>query len=151
MAVAEATFTDFLRHPNEVTEHLEQGDVILHRRGEADLRLSVAARADSQLSTLEFLGRVIAQSLRDDLVRRRITELQSLPWLTFMPEGERSLFWSELFECVEGAAQLGTLAPVARLLDEWRATAEVYADPELAARLRRALPGDGPVVSRPNT
>jgi hypothetical protein len=57
----------------------------------------------------------------------------------------------ELFAGVEAAGAIGTFAPVDRLLDEWRATAAVYADPDLADRLRRPLPGDGPAVERPTT
>jgi hypothetical protein len=72
-----------------------------------------------------------------------------LPWLSFLPQAARERFYVELFECIDGAGSLGTLAPVGRLLDEWHATAQVYADPDLAARLRRPLPGDGVPPSRP--
>lgn len=146
---AEATFTDFLRDPRRVTERLESGDVILRRRDAEDLRLSVASRVAATEETLSFLSRVIADALEDEVVRERIGHHVALPWLAFLPPTARERFYAELFECVQGAVELGTLAPVARLLDEWRVTAAVHADPDLARRLRRPLPGDGASVTRP--
>jgi hypothetical protein len=149
-ALAETTFTDFLRNPNAVTELLEGGDVILHRRGADDLRLTVASRATSIEASLETIGRLITAVLQDGVVRERIGRQTPLPWLSFLPQTEREQFYVELFECIEGAGSLGTLAPIARLLDEWHATAQVYADPDLAARLSRPLPGDGGLVKQPD-
>lgn len=146
---AEATFTDFLRDPRKVTERLDTGDVILRRRDAEDLRLSVASRVAATEETLSFLSRVIADALEDEVVRERIGHHAALPWLTFLPPTARERFYAELFECVEGAVELGTLAPVARLLDEWRVTAAVHADPDLARRLHGPLPGDGATVTRP--
>jgi hypothetical protein len=148
--LAEATFTDFLRNPNAVTELLKGGDVILHRRGADDLRLTVASRATSIEASLETIGRLITAVLQDGVVRERIGRQAPLPWLSFLPQAARERFYVELFECIDGAGSLGTLAPIARLLDEWHATAQVYADPDLAARLSRPLPGDGGPVKRPD-
>ena len=39
---------------------------------------------------------------------------------------------------------------LAQLLREWQATAAIYADPELAAELRRPLAGDGERVAAPS-
>lgn len=41
----------------------------------------------------------------------------------------------ELVEVIEAANSLGTPAPVARLIGQWRRTAEVHADPSLVAIL----------------
>ena len=149
-SLAEATFTDFLRNPNEITDLLDEGDVILHRRGAEDLRLSLASRAASINASLETIGRLITAVLQDGVVRERIGRQATLPWLSFLPEAARARFYAELFECIDGAASLGTLAPIGRLLDEWHATAQVYADPDLATRLRRPLPGDGGPVRQPD-
>ena len=40
-------------------------------------------------------------------------------------------------------------APVGQLLREWRATAEIHADPRLARRLRADIAADGGVVPAP--
>jgi hypothetical protein len=143
------TFTDFLRNPNEVADLAREGDVILRRRGSEDLRLTVAARATADREGLGAVSRIIAALLDDPVVRKRIGRQVALPWLRFLPPAERARFYADLFACVEGASQIGSYAPVGRLLDEWQATAAVYADPDLAARLQRPLPGDGGEVVRP--
>lgn len=62
---------------------------------------------------------------------------QAVPWARSLPEADLPVFVSELAE----AAGSGRDAPekVAALIREWRATAEIYADPREAARLRQAL------------
>lgn len=47
------------------------------------------------------------------------------------------------------AAELDNFAPLAQLVDEWRATAEIHADPKLARRLRRPITTVGGAVERP--
>jgi hypothetical protein len=123
--------------------------VILHRRGDEDLRLTTAGRAAAEEAILGALSRVIADVLEDEVVRERISRRQPLPWLQFLPPTERQLFYQDLFHCVQGAVEVGTLAPVARLLDEWRATAAIHADPDLVSRLRQPVTGNGGVVARP--
>lgn len=149
MATAEATFTAFLRNPGEVTEHLEEGDVILRRRDAEDLRLSVASRAAAVEQSLALVGRILADVLEDATVRESMSRRTAIPWMKFLPSEARARFYQELFESVEAASELGTLAPVGRLLDEWRATAAVFADPSLAARLRRPV-DEGRAIQRPD-
>ena len=151
MATAEATFTDLLRDPKGVVRQLEDGDVVLlHRRDGEDLLLSVASRALAEDRILELMSGVLARILRDPgRIRARVSDPTSFPWTRFLPESERARFFAELFDCFEGAVQVGTLSPVERLLDEWQTTAAIHADPDLARRLRGPLPGDGAVVSRP--
>jgi hypothetical protein len=149
MTTAEATFTDLLRHPNEVTNRLVEGDVIIHRRDEEDLRLSIASRAAAVEESVAVVGRLMVDALADEEVRDRLSQRVALPWLRFLPAPERERFYRDFFECIEGAVAVGTLAPIARLLDQWQATAAIYADPDLAARLRRPITGEGGRVPRP--
>jgi hypothetical protein len=146
---AEATFTEFLRNPNLVTDQLREGDVILHRRNEEDLRLTVESRVSATEESLGIMGRVFTDALADKAIRSRLTQRVALPWLKFLPKRARESFYTDLFECAEAVAQLGTIAPLARLIDEWRATAAVYADPDLASRLTQPLDEDQGTVRRP--
>lgn len=61
----------------------------------------------------------------------------TMPWVKSLPEADLSAFASDLVD----AAASGDHAPerLAARLREWQATAEVYADPAEADRLRRAL------------
>lgn len=150
MTTAEATFTDFLRNPRAITDRVADGDVVLRRRDDEDLVLTTAARAMAEAESLEVVSRLIAGALEDAVVRGRIAERAPLPWTRFLPEVERAQFYEELFACVIGSLEIKTMVPVARLLDEWRATAAVHADPELAARLRRPITDDGGPLARPS-
>lgn len=149
MAISEATFTEFLRDPKRVTRRLDAGDVILHRRDEEDLRLSIASRSAAEGRVLGLLSGLVAAALRDPGIRSHAMASASLPWTQFLPEDERVRFFGELFACIEGAAQVGTLAPVERLMDEWRATAAIHADPDLARQLGTPMAGDGSRIPHP--
>ena len=55
----------------------------------------------------------------------------------------------ELGHTLVASSALDSYAPVAQLLQERRATAEVHADPRLARRLRTAIAADGDLVVAP--
>jgi hypothetical protein len=71
------------------------------------------------------------------------------PWATLLPKGDRRTFVDELTTTLMAVAGLENYAPVGQLLREWKATAEIYADPRLARRLRRSIDADGDAVSAP--
>lgn len=57
------------------------------------------------------------------------------PWVQFLPPDERELFAAELREHLLAADSIGDFMAAAQFLHEWKATAEIHADPELARRL----------------
>ena len=147
---AEATLTDFLRDPKSVVERVEHVDVVLHRRNAEDLRLSLESRAEAVEDWVWFVSRVMSTALSDATVRDRLSAgLDAIPWLSFLPMEQRQDFVVEFFRTAAGAAELGVMKPLTQLLREWRATAAIYADPELAAELRRPLADDGERVLPP--
>jgi hypothetical protein len=146
MRVIERPFSDLLRHPKAVAEDLEDGDVLLRRRNEPDLRLTLAAREAARSSAFAALGRALRnvavhnpKALADSLA-------DALPWLEFLPPKDRQLFVEEFSRVMVASAELDNYAPVSQLVGEWRATAEVHADPRLARRLKRPLQAHGPRV-----
>ena|SRR5579863_564923 len=82
---------------------------------------------------------VLAELLRNAQLRGSLSSLLpvAMPWVKSLPEADLAAFASDLVE----AAASGSHAPerLAARLREWQATAEVYADPAEAERLRRAL------------
>jgi uncharacterized protein YcbK (DUF882 family) len=53
---------------------------------------------------------------------------------------------NEIIEVAQGSTSIRNLAPMAILLEQWRHTAEVHADPELYEQLTSEPEGDsGPV------
>ncbi len=74
---------------------------------------------------------------------------EAFSWTQFLPAADQRLFVEEFSRVVTAAAELDNVAPLIQLLREWRATAEVHADPKLARRLRRKLEADGDAVAAP--
>lgn len=147
---AEATLTDFLRDPNAIVEQLERRDVVLHRRNAADLHLSLRSRVQSDDEAVEFLARLLGRVLADDEIRGRLAEAAAaIPWVTLLPTAERGMFVAEFVRIAEGAAELGSMAALAQVLIEWKATAAIHADPTLAIELKRPIAGIGARVSKP--
>ena len=70
-------------------------------------------------------------------------------WLEFLPLADRRLFADEFARVVMAAAELDNYGPLSQLALEWRATAEVHADPKLARRLRRPVEAGGDPVPVP--
>lgn len=148
---AEATLTDFLRDPNAIVEQLEGRDVVLHRRNAADLHLSLRTRVESDEAAVGFLSRLLGRVLADEELRPRFAEaVATIPWVAFLPAGDRGSFVEDVVRTAEGAAELGTMAPLARLLVEWKATAAIHADPSLAFELKRPIEATGPHVAEPS-
>lgn len=70
-------------------------------------------------------------------------------WVVFLPGADRALFVDELVRTLVAAAEVENLAPVAQLLREWRATAEIHADPALARRLSGPITTSGGSITVP--
>jgi hypothetical protein len=139
MRVVERSFSDLLRHPNDVAADLDSGDVLLRRRDEPDLRLTLAIR-DAERSDV---FRVLALSFRNlavhapDVLDGAV--LDSFAWSEFLPAMERRRFLDEFSRALIASADMDTYERLAQLVREWRATAEVHAQPGLAKRLRRSV------------
>ncbi len=149
-SAGEATLTDFLRDPNGIVAQLERRDVVLHRRNAADLHLSLRSRVQSDDEAVEFLARLLGRVLADDDLRERLAEAAAdIPWVTLLPASERSIFVEEFVRTAEGAAELGSMAALAQILIEWKATAAIHADPTLAIELKRPIADIGARVTEP--
>ena len=74
---------------------------------------------------------------------------RQLSWVAVLPECDRRLFAEEMSRLMAEAAETDDLAPVEQALREWRVTAEIYSDPELAQRLTGPLVANGERVPAP--
>ena len=151
MARAIENWSDFLREPTRVLPQIERGEeVILRRRDGAALRLGLESEAEaSQLGT-EIAGLLLAKilprlepALLAEALRPR------LPWTRFLPAPTLEDFGREFADTLEACASVGNMNRIAEVLADWKATAEIYADPSLASDLRRPLPGSDKRVPRP--
>ncbi|MGK2957348.1 MAG: hypothetical protein ACSLFB_02855 [Acidimicrobiales bacterium] len=76
---------------------------------------------------------------------------EAFAWATFLSKADRELFIEELTKTLMGAGMVENYYLVTQLLREWKATAEVHADPKLARRLRKSIEATGGVVSTPSS
>lgn len=148
MRVVERPFSDLLRHPKDVTSDVEDSDVLLRRRDEPDLRLTRADRDADRADAFAALARTLRNLAAHNAKALQEALGDAFPWLEFLPAADRRLFVDELTRVLIGAAALDNYAPLSQLVREWRATAEIHADPKLARRLRRPLDADGGPVAR---
>ena len=149
MRLIERPFSDFLRQPNEVVADLADHDVVLRRRNAPALRLSEADREEDRDEAFDALARLLRNLLAHSPAGLEATIDEAFPWVAFLPRRDRSLFVDELTRTLLAVSMIDNFAPVGQLLREWKATAEIHADPRLARRLRRSLDAGGGAVLPP--
>lgn len=149
MRVFEHPFSELLREPKSVVRDLDDGDVLLRRRGAPALRLSRADRDDQRADAYALVGRALRNLAVHSPGALSDALLDEFPWTSFLPTSDRATFVEDFTRIVVAAAELDNFAALALLVDEWRATAEIHADPRLARRLRGPISADGKAVTRP--
>lgn len=150
MRVVERSFSELLRHPNDVAADLDAGDVLLRRRDEPNLRLTLADRDAERADVF----RVLAMSFRNLAIHSpgvldgAVSDAFS--WSEFLPVKQRRMFLDEFSRTLIASAEMETYERLAQLVREWKAAAEIYAQPGLAKRLRAPVQlVDGGSVAAP--
>jgi len=129
-------FSTLINKQTSVFPALDDADVILERRDAENLVLMRSERFQAMADGLSLAAKSLALIARTN---RRLAEevfAEELPWLVWLPVEARFECVSELLDHLLAGAETGLLLPFARALREWKSTAEVYSDPELARRLR---------------
>jgi hypothetical protein len=147
--VIERPFSDFLRQPNEVVADLADHDVVLRRRNAPALRLSEADREERRDEAFDALARLLRNLLARSPAGLEATIDEAFPWTTFLPRADRKLFIEELTQTLLAVSMIDNFAPVGQLLREWKATAEIHAEPRLARRMRGHVDAAGESVPTP--
>ncbi len=123
--------------------------LVVRRRDAEDLVLTTASRAEQARETSSVTARLfVALMQHDPHVRDLVTDVvpEVFPWVAFLSREEVREFVVELVSTMKAAESIDNPAPVAQVIDSWRHTAEVLADPELAAVLSAPSDADfGPV------
>ena len=149
MEVTERPFSDLLRQPNDVIAELADHDVLLRRRSAPALRLSRADRVEDRSEAFEALARMLRNLAAHNPSALGAAAPDAFAWMTLLPEPDRVLFVDQLTQTLLAAASVDNYWPVAQLLREWKATAEIHADPALARDLREPIDATGDPVSTP--
>ena len=146
-----ATFSDLLRHPNDVIAQLEQGDVTLTRRDGEALMLTKAARSAENQDAMDHLSRLIAASLDDSACRRIADQLEDeYPWLSLLPAAQSLQFVGDYFRILRASVKVGAYTQLATFLTSWEGTAEIYALGLQPATFDAESAGSSGPVARPD-
>ncbi len=145
-------FSQLIQHSRETLDKLEKSQgrrLRLVRRDGEDLVLESAKRAEDDERAALTSARLISEMLRSEETAGHVLGVLPavFPWIRFLPEPAVREFAAEFAETALASAELGNMAPVTPVVDAWRATAEIYADPELHKTLAAPLDGAdyGPV------
>lgn len=152
MSAPEVPFSELLQRPKDTVAKLDASQsrsLRLRRRDAEDLTLTTAAHAEQESAMVSATTRMfVALMQHDEAARSLVIDVvpEAFPWVRFLPAQDVRVFVLELVDVLRAADALGNFAPVVQVITEWRHTAEVHADPELAARIRRADYDYGPVA-----
>ena len=136
----EYTFTEFLRSPREVAEAADRSPrLVIHRRNAPDLVLSRADRQRGEALGAAGAAALLSRLLGHDNPKTGALIVEAMPWTRYLSEKGRCEFAREFAETLAVSAELDSFAPLAQMLDEWKATAALQADPELADELARPI------------
>jgi hypothetical protein len=146
------TLTDFLRQPKKVLKQVDKGDVVLARRGKAAIRISLDSRVEAQQERSELAAHLLADAvLAIPAMPAQMAAIleRRFPWVRLLPADDRVAFAQELVETLQACASVGKLARIEEIFHEWKATAEIHADPDLAAKLKGPFTESDAPVQRP--
>lgn len=140
-------WSELQRDPKSVAALADSGDVRLRRRDGADLLLTredrLQATGEGALAAARTL-RSILTHLPPEVATVALTD--EFPWLDLLPADELPQFVADFIRSAQASAELGQWSVLAQTLREWKATAAIYADPELLRQLTQPLTDDlGPV------
>lgn len=147
--IKEVHWSDLQKDPKGVAELADNGQVRVVRRDGVNLILMredrvVAASAGAVIAARAF--RHIVEGVRDGSIGRSMAE--EFPWLTVLPEEELQEFGQDFVKAALAAAELARWEIIDQLIQEWKATASIYADPALARELSTPIDDDfGPIPS----
>ena len=152
MSTRSHTLSFVVKHTGKVLDEVQHSDVLVTRRDGEDMMLSTARRDSAVRGGLDLSVRLLAQIMTDaelSAALLRSTEA-ALPWLEWLTPQDRAEFLPEFVRTAKACGDTKYYAPLARLLDEWEASAQIAHDPELRDLLTADRGEDDPVVlSRP--
>jgi len=142
-------WTDVLRDPTKVHKVVEKEDIVVARRGRSSIRITTDERSLAAAAGYNVAARMLAEMA--SLLMAQLPEVigHQFPWVRFLPDAEKAQFAKEFVDTTAACASIANTRPLRDLVEDWKRTAAVHADPELAKELSRPLPGTTKRVPRP--
>ncbi|MGW6914755.1 prevent-host-death family protein [Kitasatospora sp. NPDC054939] len=145
MSTLTVSFSDLSKNSKRVADTVEQAQrVHVTRRDGEDLYLTTARHDRQREETADVTARLLAALITSDEGARAVLLAlpKVFPWTRHLSADEVREFVVDLVDATRDAAELDVHANLHRVIVEWRATARILADPELAAQLAKPLPSD---------
>lgn len=130
----------FIQNYKPQLEELAQSDglIILHQRaGQPSFVLETERRAAATQEANGFIADALSAVIGDSALERAFAErlTDTLPWVKFLPEEDRLAFVEESVETLRACAAINRYTAFAELVHDWKNTAEIHSDPQLAQAL----------------
>ncbi|TFD52367.1 hypothetical protein E3T46_05735 [Cryobacterium sp. Hh11] len=130
----------FIQNYNQHLTLAEQTDAVLileQRAGRPAWVLESEHRVRATAEATEYVAAALAALVHDEsLVDRFASSFATAqPWVAFLPARDRKRFAVETAETLRACASIGRYTAFAELMEDWRNTAEIWSDPDLAAAL----------------
>lgn len=147
---AQMTLSAFVQAPTRGLRPLDAGDdVLLTRRDGVDLLVrrqdDVRALEASVGHAVNFVARLVPGETTERVVAALTDEF---PWLALLTKEEAVDFADEYMAVLRGSAALANYARVNTVVNAWRATAELKADPHRQSRIEASLQEDALIAAQ---
>ncbi|MYS79453.1 prevent-host-death family protein [Streptomyces sp. SID5474] len=142
MSTLTVAFSDLSKNSKRVAETVEQAQrVHVTRRDGEDLYLTTERHDRQREETADVTSRLFAALIgTDEGARAVLLALPTVfPWIRHLSADEVREFVVDLVDATRDVAELDVHSTLHRVIVEWRATARILADPELAALLTEPL------------
>lgn len=142
----EVQWSELQRDPKSVAALADRGEVHVRRRDGAALLLTrvdrAAATADGAVHAARALRSLLSHLPKEAWEAAALSLTDEFPWVDALPEPDRHRFVADFARAFQASADLGQWALLDQTIREWRNTAFVHADSELAAALAEPIEGD---------
>jgi hypothetical protein len=142
----------FIQHYNQHLAEAERTDnalILQQRAGRPAWVLETEERVRATAEATDFLSAALVALVHDEILVDRFASALAagLPWVAFLPDRDREMFVTEAAETLRACASIGRFTAFAILIDDWRNTASIWSDPNLAASLSADItePLDQPI------
>ena len=152
MSVPVVSFSELSKNSKRVADTLDRVQrVHVTRRDGEDMYLTTARHDQQREETADVTSRMFAALVVTADGERAVQQVLPavFPWARHLSADEIREFTLDLVGAIRDTVELDVHANLHRVIVEWRATARILADPDLAAQLTEPLPNEdhGPVVA----
>lgn len=135
--------TTFAREYAALLDAHPDDELVLERRAGKDAVVVRSLRlAQGDRQAVEAMSHVLSHLLaQTELSAAIVDSLQDeFPWMALLPAPVRGECARELLTVLRASAALGRYGALQDAIDSWKATAEIYTDSHLVARLTDPVP-----------